>query len=83
MSDKENKPKKTHEKIGGIKFILSGCAKMTRKNFDILYGDEKDSKGKAKTYWELKATARDRVWESLQKVLVDEGYKTAKETKES
>jgi len=71
-----DKAKKTHEKIGNIRFVLAGCEKMTRANFDKLYGDEKDSKGNPKTYWQLKSAQRDRVWESLQKVLIDEGYKS-------
>lgn len=67
--------KKTHELIGGINFVLAGAARSTREAFDISYGPQ--------SYHKLKPTQLNRVWESLQAVLIKEGYKEKpkKETK--
>ncbi len=59
--------KKT-EKIGGINFVLQGVARSTRKAFDKSYSSP-DS------YHKLSPTQLDRVWDTLQEVLIKEGYK--------
>jgi len=58
--------KKT-EKIGGINFILDGAPK-TRKAFDKLYGG-------SDSFHKLNPTKLDKVWDTLQEVLIAEGYK--------
>jgi len=60
--------KKTHAKIGGINFVLQGVARSSREAFNKSFGSPN-------SYHKLKPTQLDRVWNSLQEVLIKEGYK--------
>lgn len=66
--------RKTHAEIGGINFVLKGIAKSNREDFDMSYGSPT-------SYWKLKPTQLTRVWDSLQVVLIKEGYKSKPEKK--
>ena len=66
---------KTAEKIGGINFVLKAAAKLTRKAFDKSFGSPQ-------SYHKLSSDSLDRVWNTLQEVLIKEGYKKKKKSKD-
>ncbi len=80
------KKQEEHAVIGKINFTLKNCVKLTKKMLTAQYGNKQvlgtSHIERGDNRIQLSPTGIDRVFDSLQKVLIKEGYIKSKDKKD-